>query len=101
MIFLISANQTCFLFQKYKKIVFSLYFPKQVFENRKQKLLPNITLIFLIFSYISNKNDINFFFLNDLLTNVLRILVNFYLLHFHSLYLFLHFIEYKLPRLDS
>ena len=28
-----------------KKIVFSLYYQKQVFENRKQKLLPNITLV--------------------------------------------------------
>ena len=27
-----------------KKIVFFLYSQKQVFENRKQKLLPNITL---------------------------------------------------------
>ena len=36
-----------FLISKYKKIVFSLYFQKQVFENRKQKLLPNITLVFL------------------------------------------------------
>ena len=34
------------------KIVFSLYSQKQVFENRKQKLLPNITL----FSKFSNKN---------------------------------------------
>ena len=42
-IFLISTNQTCFWFQKYKKIVFSLYSQKQVFENRKQKLLLNIT----------------------------------------------------------
>ena len=33
-----------FLFQKYKKIVFSLYYQKQVYENRKQKLSPNITL---------------------------------------------------------
>ena len=42
-IFLILINQTCFLFQKYKKIVFSLYSQKQVFENKKQKLLLNIT----------------------------------------------------------
>ena len=34
-IFLILTNQTCFLFQKYKKIVFSLYSQKQVFGNRK------------------------------------------------------------------
>ena len=33
--FLISTKQTSFLFQKYKKIVFSLYSQKQVFENRK------------------------------------------------------------------
>ena len=45
--FLISTNQTCFLFQKYKKIVFSLYSQKQVFENRKQKPLPNTTLAVL------------------------------------------------------
>ena len=38
-----------FLFQKYKKIVFSLYYQKQVYENRKQKLLPNITLHFKIY----------------------------------------------------
>ena len=44
--FLISTNQTCFWFKKYKKIVFSLYSQKQVFENKKQKLLPNITLVF-------------------------------------------------------
>ena len=31
-----------------KKIVFSFYSQKQVFENRKQKLLPNITLYFLM-----------------------------------------------------
>ena len=31
-IFLISTNQTCFWFQKYKKIVFSLYSQKQVFK---------------------------------------------------------------------
>ena len=51
--FLISANLTCFLFQKYKKIVFSLYSQKQVFENRKlfsktknngKTQLPNIPL---------------------------------------------------------
>ena len=44
-IFLISTNQTCFLFQKYKKIFFSLYFQKQVSENKKQKLLSNITIV--------------------------------------------------------
>ena len=53
--FLISTNQTCFLFKKYKKIVFSLYFQKQVFENGKQKLLPNITLQFP--SSSSNTNN--------------------------------------------
>ena len=42
-IFLILINQTCFLFQKYKKIFSSLYSQKQVFENKKQKLLLNIT----------------------------------------------------------
>ena len=31
-----------------KKIVFSFYSQKQVFENRKQKLLPNIILYFLM-----------------------------------------------------
>ena len=41
-IFLILINQTCFLFQKYKKF-FSLYSQKQVFENKKQKPLLNIT----------------------------------------------------------
>ena len=30
-----------------EKKFFSLYSKKQVFENRKQKLLPNITLVFL------------------------------------------------------
>ena len=43
--FLISTNQTFFWFQKYNKIVFSLYSQKQVFENRKQKLLPNNSLL--------------------------------------------------------
>ena len=43
-IFLISTNQTYFLFQKQKKIVFSLYSQKQGFESRKQKQLPIITL---------------------------------------------------------
>ena len=32
-----------FYYKNIKKIVFSLYSPKQVFENRKQKLLLNIT----------------------------------------------------------
>ena len=31
-----------------KKIVFSFYSQKQVFENRKQKMLPNIILYFLM-----------------------------------------------------
>ena len=41
-----------FYYKKYKKIVFSLHSQKQVFENRKQKLLPNITL------YSCSKMDI-------------------------------------------
>ena len=42
-----------FWFQKYKKIVFSLYSQKQIFENRKQKLLPNISLGFYVFRTLS------------------------------------------------
>ena len=40
-----------FFISKYKKIVFSLHSPKQVFENRKQKLLPNIILYFTLAFY--------------------------------------------------
>ena len=32
-----------FLISKIEENSFSLYYPKQVFENRKQKMLPNIT----------------------------------------------------------
>ena len=35
-----------FLISKIQEIFFSLYSQKQVFENKKQKLLPNITLVF-------------------------------------------------------
>ena len=35
-----------FLISKIQEIFFSLYSQKQVFENRKQKLLPNITYVF-------------------------------------------------------
>ena len=48
-----------FFFSKYKKIFFSLYSQKQVFENRKQKMLPNITLSYIyIYIYISTTKHI-------------------------------------------
>ena len=52
-IFLISTNQTCFFISKIQD--FFLYSQKQVFENRKQKLLLNITLLFFPhkFSFLS------------------------------------------------
>ena len=37
-----------FLISKIQEIIFSLYSQKQVFENKKQKLLPKITLAFSI-----------------------------------------------------
>ena len=45
-----------FWFQKYKKIVFSLYSQKQVFENRKQKLLLNKNSFWKLFSMIQENS---------------------------------------------
>ena len=36
-----------FLISKIQEFFIYLYFQKQVFENKKQKLLPNITIDFL------------------------------------------------------
>ena len=41
-----------FLISKIQEFFFSLYSQKKKFENRKQKLLPNITLALLKLSYL-------------------------------------------------
>ena len=37
-----------FLILKIQEIVFSFYSQKQIFENKRQKLLPNITLEYIL-----------------------------------------------------